>query len=1212
MITLEVWLALAAFVAAGGLGPMVYAVLRRMRERKAKQAALERMQRARAAVSGDLAASLRALTQFDPATVDRTIEALAAEVQSEEQRVFLGELAKGSGSFDRFCERAKSGGGWSERAEAVRLLGKLALPGALPALATVLRDRYEDDVVRGLAADGMASLRDPAVVPMLTAELRSVDEQATPRVAEALIRFGSAATLALIELLSGKEATPPARVWAARILAATGDPAALEALLASLRDRHDLLRAASAEALGTLAEQRALSPLMQVALRDPAPLVRAQAAQAAAKVSGADAAEVLVAALSDPDYATRLRALEAFESMRLLDTTALEKALRDDNAEVQRRAALALERLGYLDKLVEGLASLDAKTRAAAYGGLIQLGKAGLVEGIAARIRHESLAVRTAIAKACGELRAQRAGKSLIAALEDPAWPVRAALCEAIGQLRVPGGAKALSGLLVDPEESVREAAATALAAYGGSEIEADQAALRAAYEHGSIPIRLAMVAIAAAAPESANDLSQLLVDALRDPSEAVRLRAVGALAAHPNPTATSALIASLTDASLEVRMAVVPALGAAGTAEAFEALLRTLSGAQPALREHIAEALSGVGRHHLLENLAELANSDSLDVRLGVAWTLGKIGDPVGVPVLTRFLRDADAKLRASAAGALGKITSSEAPRVLLAAIHDPDPKTRAAVVNSLGRCGADREEVWKALKQRLHDPDGFVRNRAGIALGRAAGAQAADIACAPETVRLLDGPALVIMQGLVGTPETVALALSALADSARLPAIQQFFDREEPAVCSAFLTALRLRDPGGGQHLQTRLDPAALAVQYERLLSSSQDVTSRRAAVAALAGIRGEGQVLVFAAALGADPDDTVRLRCAQMLGRMVSDERARGALLRAVGDPHPQVAVAAVEALRGRREPEVAAVLFRRLGAGSALVNQAVEQVLADLYKDDVIGFIDRTMGADRPAAIIAAIRVLELMEQPRAYPLLSQLLKSQDPEVRAAAVRACAKTSLPETAKLLGTLRDDPHDAVRIACLEVVAGAGPDAGLRLAAARTDPSIAVRSRLAQLLERFPGPATLKMLESLLDDASPRVAASALLTLLALGDLESLRRFNTHWARQPAEVTLAAQQEGRASTVTRKLARLLVAGGDGESRELAVNAIAALSAEGYEQLLLPVLRDPRAGVRVAAARALSGSSLPDVQKGIRELAQDPELAVREVVRAAVSRFAS
>lgn len=1208
MNRLEALYWLAGGTAVLGVGPLAYVVLRQWRGQHRRAQASKRLNKARALVESgamvdakDLAGALSAL---DRNTIDHMVEELAGSQAAANDRAWIGRLSVESGALERYRERARTARQWNERAHAVGVLGKLGMPEAVPTLASVLRDENEDATVRDLAADALASIRDERAVPLLVSELRQVDEQATPRVAEALIRFGSSATEALIAILLDKEHAP-ARVWAARILAATRDQRAFEALLAGVRDRHDLLRAASADALGAIGDPRALSQLTQVALRDPAPLVRAQAAMAAARIGGSKASDVLIAALGDPDYATRLRALEAFESMHLEDTSPLETALGDSNAEVRRRAALALARLGHLNQLVERLASDDRKIRARAYGSLVQLGRAGVIEGIAGHLRHESMQVRTAIARALGELRAQRVGSSLLSALGDPAWPVRAALCEALGEIRPMDGARALLGMLTDAEESVREAAAHALLGYAESEpLPARE--LRLAYENGSVPVRLSMVAIAARVADRASD--QILIDATKDPSETVRLRAVGALSARPTAAAVPALTSALLDASLEVRMAVVPALGAVGTAESFEALLRTLPGAPPALRERIAEALSGVGRQHFMGNVAELARSELLDVRLGVAWTLGKIGTPECVAVLREFLRDSDASLRASAAGALGKIQVVESVEALVTAVDDRDPKTRAAAVNALGKCNIAEQAVREVLERRLHDPDGFVRNRAGIALARLFGAELAGFASSREAVALLDGAALVIMQGLVGTAETVSLALEALADPARLPRIQRFFDREDANVCTAFLSKLKLRD-AGSTVLNMRLDPAALATQYERLIRTSQDGEGRRAAVEALAGIRSDAYVAVFAEALGTDPEDTVRLRCAQVLARFADDPGARSALIRAVSDPHPPVAVAAVESLRPRRDREVIDAFFQRLGAGSAAVNRELEEVLAEVHRDDLTGFVDRTLGTDRPAFIVAAIHVLELMENRRALPLLSELLKSQNTEVRAAAVLAAAKAGGAEAEPLIEKTLDDPQELVRVAALEAIAARGLRAFTRLAELHRDPSVLVRSRLAQLLEQFPGAATMRVLDDLLQDGAARVRGAALITLLTFADVESLRRFSTSFGEAAPDTIGCVRGEARTSGVTRKLAGLLASAGDGVMRELAVLAIAALAVEGYEQWLLPVLHDPRASVRLAAARALATSPLPNVHARLRDLREDPELAVRELITQVGSR---
>lgn len=1201
MRSIDALLSLAATLALGALAPILFMVLRQWRERRRRATASQLLSRLRQAQAElDSARARSALSGLGEVTIDDMLDQLSAKLENEAEQRWMQQLASELGATARFCERARKAASWNDRAFAVRLLSRLGDPAAAAALSEVVRDRSEDEVVRNMAADGLAVIRDPAVIPLLIDELRVVDDKSTPRAAEALIRFGPLATPKLIETLAGKE-HGSARLWAARILTATRDPAALEALLDALRDRHDLVRIASADALGNIGDPRALAPLMQAALRDPAPMVRSQAAVASAQLSAADAGSVLASALRDPDYATRLRALEAFESMQLADLAPLETALSDDNVDVQRRAALALERSGYLERLIEQLASFERGARVAAHAKLLQLGRAGLTDSITGRLRHERMEVRVSIARACAELRAERAGPDLIAALDDPAWPVRAAACEAIEKLQTKGAARALLGLLADPEESVREAAASALTVYPTSEVEANESQLRMAYDNGSVPVRLAALTLWTGLSGATHPL---LTEALRDPSEAVRLRAIGALTQHPDPSATPALIAALTDASQAVRHAAVPALGAAGSTEAFQALLAALAGASPALREHIAEALSSVGRQHLLQNLAELSRSADGDVRLGIAWTLGKIGDPSCVSVLERFLRDGDARLRASAAGALGKVANAVAVKALVAASGDPDPKTRAAVVNALGKCtAADGGEVRAVLSERVRDPDSFVRNRAGIALARASGAAAEALATADETANLLEPPALLIMQGLVGTPRSVKLALSMLTDPAQLPAIKRYIEREDPAVLNALMVALKLNG-SGADNLPLQLDPELLVDRYERMLSMSQDVTGRRAAVEALSSLRETPPIAALSAALSADPDEAVRLRCSEILARHADDPGARSALIRAVADPSTHVAVSAVTALHGRREPAVLSALFKRLGVGSPSLTEAVESALADLYRDELSSFVDRGLAAERPAVLAAAVRVLERIADPKATTLLEHMLQARDPEVRAASVRALASTAPVNAARTLQSMLDDPNELVRVAAYEVLTASGPDVLPRLLKARADPAVVVRRRLCQVLTQFDYPLVAPVLKELCEDASARVSAAAALSLASYANSDSLPLVAAHCDGASGERAQELRSEPRAQNVSHKLGRLLSTGGDPALREAALQIIAALGCPGHELLLLSALRDPQSSLRLSAARALSASEAPEVKERLAELNDDPDPMVRDTAR--------
>jgi HEAT repeat protein len=1200
-------LIVASVLAMVGILPAIFVLGREKLRRGAAGRAIERVKQARDLVGGAeddrLEEVARALAQFDAVTVERTVEALLGERDgriAEWARRLFAKL----GLLERYATILRSASSWSERLHAAEVLGRVASAGSMPMLVETLRDAYEDQSVKAAAADALASIREPEVIPLLIDELLRVDEHATPRIAEALVGFGKLVTSGLVGLLEHHE-HQAARVWAARILGSVGDAAAVDVLSAGLRDRHDLLRIAAAEALGAIGEGRALQPLVQAALRDPAPQVRAHAAGAVAKIAGERAVDVLVAALSDPDYATRIRALEAFENIRLSDTSPLEQALGDMNAEVRRRAALALERVGYFERIVEQLGADDRKVAKRAYAVLLELGSAGLADSIAAQMQHPSLAVRAHIARACGELGVARVGPILIAALDDRDWPVRAALCEAIGLLRVEGGARAMAQLLTDPEESVREAATHALEAYTTPEIEPFRGAIVAAYQGGSIPVRLSMVAIAGRIEDP--ELAQMLVQATHDPSEAVRLRAVKSLAGRSDELAVAPLIACITDSSVEVRMAAASGLGAATTADALEALLRALPGAHADVRDKIAQALAGVSREQLIRRIDELADSDVLDLKLGIAWTLGKRGDAAGVRVLTRFIRDREPRLRASAAGALGKIACAEAVAALLEAVQDRDPKARAAVVNALGKIAVGDEGARAALELRLHDPDDFVRNRAIIALARVAGARAAALISAPEVVHLVDDSAFVVALAVAGTDETLAPALTALMDPARLARVQLFVEREDPVIRAAFLQNLKL-DHSSGSDLSATLNPAALVLQYEQLLRGSRDVSDRRAAIEALASIRTERSAAILAETLAADPAEPIRLRSAELLSALIDDERARVALIRAISDPSSDVAVAAIRALRGVREPAFSVALFRRLGAGSAAVKEVVEEALADVHKEDLLSFLDRAMGVERIQTLLAALRVLRRIGSPESLPLLRELLRSREPEVRAGAVRAIGQVAVAEAGPLMGNMLGDPHELVRIAALETIAFQDPGGALvRIASARADPSVTVRVRLAELLERFSGPAALRVLESLLDDVSSEVCAEALATLLSYAETDALRRFVAAFAKASADTRQRLTSTTRAESVTRKLAVLLTASSEASAREAAVGGIQALCASGHERHLLKGLFDPKPGVRLAAVRALSDVERIEIRRHLSALVHDPDSAVREAARQAL-----
>lgn len=1218
-------IALIVAVTALGLVPALWVLAREKWLRVAAGIAVRRLEEALRALDPAQALPIevvrRTLRRFDARTIERALETM---LRSDDAavRALGARLFQELGYLETLTRRVRQARKWSERAHAAEVLGLAAMPEAVPALVEAIRDPHEDvGSVKLAAAEALAKLRDAKAVPLLVEALHVVDEHASPRVADALVRFGAAAVEPLIDLLADPE-RGPARVWAARVLGRIGDPRALDPLVARLYDRSDLLRVAAAEALGALRDKRALAPIVQATLRDPAPQVRAHAAAAASAIAGAGAVDVLVSALSDPDYGTRLRALEAFEHIEVHDTKGLEGALHDVNPEVRRRAALALERVGFLSRVVEELASSDPAVAKRAYRDLLRLGAAGIVDSIVGYLHHARFEVRAQIATACGELADARVGPLLVSAMDDEAWPVRAALCEAIGRLRPDGGPPALARALSDPAEVVREAAATALAEYPDEALKAHWEQIAKAYAAGTVPVRWQVVGMAVRV--GADGARQLLLEASRDPSERVRARAVAALAGRIE--AVDAIVERLTDSSLEVRMVAVTALGSAVTEAAFEGLVRALPGAPPDARDRIAQALAscaqGKGGEEraigdanaglvlspkLLDRLVALSRSEVLDVRLGIAWTLGKSGDPAAVPALARLLEDESPVVRASAAGALGKIPVPAAASALQRAADDRDARTRAAVVNALGKIASSSDGASAVLERRLTDPDGFVRNRAAIAMARVGAPSAASAIAKAEGARMIDEVAAAIAWALLPGEEALEKALATLADADLRDRVFVAIAREDASVRAAFHARLRLEPPAEEGKV---LDSAAIVAQYERVLLTSQDVEARLVAVEALSRVRHDRSIDLLADVLGGDPAERVRLRAARALARAQDDAVARRALVRAIADPSVDVTLVAVRALGEARDASAAASLHKRLGLGTPEVNAAIEEAIASIHRTDVIGLLDRMMGEDRPEALAAAVRVLERIASREALPLLEQLVLSRDALVRSASVRACAAIAGREAARIVDKALEDPSEDVRVTALEALAASCSEAALeRLSALRGDPSVVVRVRLARVLAGFPAGAAAPLLEALATDVAAPVRASALATMLASCEAASLAAFARHWPKAAIDTRHELRDDPRAATITDRLAGVLGASVEPEQRAAAVAGISALAAPGWPLRLVLALRDPSPDVRIAAVRALAPVDDDDVRARVGALLADPDERVRESARRAQMR---
>jgi HEAT repeat protein len=364
----------------------------------------------------------------------------------------------------------------SVRLDAVLVLGKIGDPRAVEPLIVALNDKYR--FVRSSAAEVLGKIGDPRAVEPLIAVFRDADDS----------HVGKEAAIALGQI---------------------GDPRAVEPLAVALEDRKSTIRYAACSALGKVGDVRAVKPLVAV-LKDTDERMLKAASGALVKI-GALAVEPLIDALKNPGVRSEaIRALEdigwqpeqneagaiywiakqQWDMCVEIGTPAVEPlidALRDRDRDVRKRAAEALDKLGWrpeqneagatywvvkqqLDKcteigapavepLIDALKDPDVRSEAICaledIGWQLEQNEAGAtyliakqqwdrcveigapaVEPLIDALGDTSEYVRKSAAQALERIGDRRAAESLIATLKDSSYDVHLAAVEALRRLR--------------------------------------------------------------------------------------------------------------------------------------------------------------------------------------------------------------------------------------------------------------------------------------------------------------------------------------------------------------------------------------------------------------------------------------------------------------------------------------------------------------------------------------------------------------------------------------------------------------------------------------------------------------------------------------------------------------------------------------------------------------------------------------------------------
>ncbi len=218
-------------------------------------------------------------------------------------RADIARAAQDLGLVERRLRQLRAGPAHA-RAQAAERLGLLGSSSAVEPLKAALSDSNAE--VRRAAVRALGRLRDPSALPALAALIGADREMPGEPVSQALLGYGEAAAPVLLGLARG-----PGRGRALRLLGRLRILAAAPLIAEALaHDPDAAVRADAARAAADLGHPDAAARLRS-ALSDESAAVRAQAARALGAVGDPESAPHLEAALDDSDWWTRAYAAQA-------------------------------------------------------------------------------------------------------------------------------------------------------------------------------------------------------------------------------------------------------------------------------------------------------------------------------------------------------------------------------------------------------------------------------------------------------------------------------------------------------------------------------------------------------------------------------------------------------------------------------------------------------------------------------------------------------------------------------------------------------------------------------------------------------------------------------------------------------------------------------------------------------------------------------------
>jgi HEAT repeat protein len=609
--------------------------------------------------------------------------------------------------------------GWTcPSSEAKDALVKIGKPSVEPLMEVVNGNNL---YVRNLAVEALIKIGDPRAMKALSAALARKDWDAS-RYGGELAKIGKPAVEMLLPFLESKD--EELAIGAASALGKIGDKSAAEGVLALFQRigwRSDMVvlfygvdpRSELAEAAARLGGRRAAEILIP-SLKDPSEFVRERTAKALGETNCPEGVPPLAEALNDESESVRMNAAGSLGKIR--DPRAVEPLAtlldKERKQKVREAATEALGRMGgpAVDSLIALINDTSRLGREKAVQALGMTKDRRAVEPLIEYLGDDSYRVRYAAAKALGEMQAVQSADVLIEAmLYDEHPQVRGYAQWALARLGSPVVDKFLN-LLKTPDKELRHRAAEILKQIADpGTVKPLLTALASEDEEYRQCAAEALCGMADAIP------AETLIDWLKDKKKPECLRELAAAMLYKvrDEQATDALLAALRDENRYVQLYAIGSLCIQKSPRGVKPLAELLaSGYYPwgmgGTDDVIFNVLWMLGKP-AVEPLISVLPTAAPGAKAEVICVLSKIGDTRAVEAIIPFLKEGlgekqitspapgqeraiyeAVETRRCAAMALGQLGDTRAVGPLIEALAD---KTCAAcAAKALGEIGDPR----------------------------------------------------------------------------------------------------------------------------------------------------------------------------------------------------------------------------------------------------------------------------------------------------------------------------------------------------------------------------------------------------------------------------------------------------------------------------------------------------------------------------------------